>query len=143
MRPAALTSNVTAAPHPLSDVRRTAGSFGPVALRRGPQLTSGVHVLDRPGRGEAPSLVSRYKLVFTQYLSAEALVIFRRTASTSDRPPVSFKATSPKLANSGRVVNEPDDAIIATAIVAARANRKRIDDPIPWDQFDTNDFQHR
>jgi hypothetical protein len=100
-------------------------------------------LFDRPGRGEAPSLVSRYKLVFTQYLSAEALVIFRRTASTSDRPPVSFKATSPKLANSGRVVNEPDDAIIATAIVAARANRKRIDDPIPWDQFDTNDFQHR
>jgi hypothetical protein len=90
--------------------------------------------------------VSRYKLVFTQYLSAEALVIFRRTASTSDRPPVSFKATSPKLANTGRAGNEPEDAIIAAAIVAARASLlmgKRIDDPVEWDQFDTNDFQHR
>jgi hypothetical protein len=74
------------------------------------------------------------------------LVIFRRIASTSDRPELSFKATSPKLANSGRAVNEPDDATIAAAIVAARANLwmpKRIDDPFPWDQFDTNNFQHR
>ena len=84
--------------------------------------------------------------VFTQYVCAEDLVIFRRTASTSDRPAVSFKATSPKLANSGRAVNEPDDATITAAIVVARASllmAKRIDDPVPWDQFDANDFQHR
>ena len=84
--------------------------------------------------------------LFNQHLCAEALVIFRRTASTSDRPAVSFKATSPKLANSGRAANEPDDATIAAAIVVARASllmAKRIDDPVPWDQFDANDFQHR
>jgi hypothetical protein len=84
--------------------------------------------------------------VFTQYLCAEALVIFRRTASTSDSPPVSFKATSLKLANIGRAVNEPDDATIAAAIVAARASllmAKRINDPVLWDQFDANDFQYR
>jgi hypothetical protein len=56
------------------------------------------------------------------------------------------KATSPSVANSGRpVANEPDNAIITVAIVAARANffvAKRIDDPVPnWGQFDTNYFQ--
>jgi hypothetical protein len=51
------------------------------------------------------------------------------------------------VANSGRpVTSEADDVTIATAIVAARANllmTERIDDPVPWDQFDTNYFQHR
>jgi hypothetical protein len=60
---------------------------------------------------------------------------------------LSFKATSPSAASSGRAVgNEPDDATIAAAIVVALANllmAKRIDDPVPWDQFDTNYFQHR
>jgi hypothetical protein len=44
------------------------------------------------------------------------------------------------------MANEPDDVTIAAAIVAARANllmAKRIDDPVPLDQFDTNYFQHR
>ncbi|HEV2714846.1 MAG TPA: hypothetical protein VGU64_06240 [Terriglobales bacterium] len=58
-----------------------------------------------------------------------------------------MNATSPSVAISGRVVaNEPGDTTIATAIVAARANllmAKCIDDPIPWDQFDTNYFQYR
>jgi hypothetical protein len=58
-----------------------------------------------------------------------------------------LEATSPSVANSGRpVANEPDDATIAAASVAARANllvSKRIDDPVPWGQFDTNYFQHR
>jgi hypothetical protein len=57
-----------------------------------------------------------------------------------------LNATSPSVAISGRVVaNEPGDATIATAIVAARGNllmAKCIDDPITWDQFDTNYFQH-
>jgi hypothetical protein len=83
----------------------------------------------------------------TQYLGAGASVIFRRTASTSDKAAVRLKATSPKLANSGRAIGtEPDDATIAAAIAAARASllmAKRIDDPVPWDQFDANDFQHR
>jgi hypothetical protein len=74
-------------------------------------------------------------------------LIFRRTSSTSEKPAVSLNATSPTVANSGwPVTNEPDDATIAAAIVAARANlwvSKRIDDPVPWDQFDTNCFQHR
>jgi hypothetical protein len=75
------------------------------------------------------------------------LGIFRRTASTSEKPAVSLKATSPSVANSGLpVANEPDDATSAAAIVATRANllvAKYIDDPVPWDQFDTNLFQHR
>jgi hypothetical protein len=58
-----------------------------------------------------------------------------------------LKATSPSVENSGRpVANEPDAATIAAASVAARANllvAKRIDDPVPWDQFDTNYSQHR
>jgi hypothetical protein len=57
-----------------------------------------------------------------------------------------LKATSLSVANSGRpVANELDDATIAAPIVTARANlvmAKRIDDPVPWDQFDTNYFQH-
>jgi len=80
-------------------------------------------------------------------IGAGASVIFRRTASTSDKAAVRLKATSPKLANSGRAIgNAPDDATIAAVIVAARASllmAKRIDDPVPWDQFDANDFQHR
>ncbi len=56
-------------------------------------------------------------------LCAGASVIFRRTASTSDKAAVRLKATSPKLANSGRAVDtEPDDAIIAAVIAAARTN---------------------
>jgi hypothetical protein len=52
------------------------------------------------------------------------------------------------VANSGRPVasSKLDDARIAAAIVAPRANLlivKGIDDPIPWHQFDTNYFQHR
>jgi hypothetical protein len=74
-------------------------------------------------------------------------LIFRRTCSTSEKPAVSLKATSPSVANSGRpVANEPDDATSAAASVAALANllvSKRIDDPVPWDQFDANFFQHR
>jgi hypothetical protein len=74
-------------------------------------------------------------------------LIFRRTCSTSEKPVVSLKATSPSVANSGRpVANEPDDATIAAASVAARANllvSKSIDDPGRWGQFDTNYFQHR
>jgi hypothetical protein len=70
-----------------------------------------------------------------------------RTASTSEKPAVSLKATSPSVANSGRAVaKEPGDATVATAIVADRADllmAKCIDGPIPWDQFDTNYFQHR
>jgi hypothetical protein len=58
-----------------------------------------------------------------------------------------LKATSLSVANSGRpVANELDDATIAAAIVATRADlliAKRIDDPVPWNQFDTNYFQHR
>jgi hypothetical protein len=58
-----------------------------------------------------------------------------------------LEATSPSVANNGcAVANEPDDAAIAAAIVAARVNllmTKRIDDPVPWDQFVTNYFQHR
>jgi hypothetical protein len=58
-----------------------------------------------------------------------------------------LKATSPSVENSGRpVANEPDAATIAAASVAARANllvAKRIDDPVPWDQFDTNYSQRR
>jgi hypothetical protein len=73
-------------------------------------------------------------------------LIFRRTSSTSEKPAVSLKATSPRVANSGRpIANEPDDATIAAAIVAARANllvSKLIDDPVQWDQFDTNYFQY-
>jgi hypothetical protein len=70
--------------------------------------------------------------------------IFRRTSSTSEKPVVSLKATSPSIVNSGRpVANELDDATIAATIVAARANLLvSIDDPVPWDQFDTNYFQH-
>ncbi len=71
-------------------------------------------------------------------------VIFRRTASTSERPALSLKATSPRVAINGRAVaNEPGDATIATAIVTARASllmAKCIDDPVPSDQFDTNYF---
>jgi hypothetical protein len=63
------------------------------------------------------------------------MVIFRRTSSTSEKPAVSLKATSPSVANSGRpVANEPEDATIAAAIVAARATllmAKHIDDPVP------------
>src|ERR1700746_145929 len=74
-------------------------------------------------------------------------LIFRRTCSTSEKPAVSLKATSPSVANSGRpVANEPDDTTIAAASVATRANllvSKRIHDPVPWGQFDTNYFQHR
>jgi hypothetical protein len=74
-------------------------------------------------------------------------LIFRRTSSTSEKPPDSLKATSPRVANRGRpVANEPDEATIAAAIVAARTNllvAKRIDDPVRWDQFDTNYSQHR
>jgi hypothetical protein len=85
--------------------------------------------------------------VCTQDLSAWTSVIFRRASSTSDNPAVSLKATSPSVTNSGRpVANEPDDAPIAAAIVAARANllmAKRIEDPIPWDQFDKNYLQLR
>jgi hypothetical protein len=55
-------------------------------------------------------------------------------------------ATSPSVANSGRVVaNESDDATIAAAIVATRVNllmTKRIDDPVPRDQFVINYFQY-
>jgi len=80
-------------------------------------------------------------------LRAWASIIFRRTSSTSEKPAVSLKATSPSVANSGRpVANEPDDATIAAAIVAARANllvAERMDDPVPRDQFVTNYFQHR
>jgi hypothetical protein len=78
---------------------------------------------------------------------AWASVIFRRISSTSEKPAVRLKVTSRSVANSGRpVAIEPDDATIAAAIVAARANllvAKRIDDPVPWDQFVTNYFQHR
>jgi hypothetical protein len=78
---------------------------------------------------------------------AGASVIFRRTASTSDKAAVRLKATSPKLANTGRAVdNEPDGATIAAAIVAARTNllmARRIIDPVPRNQFDANHFQHR
>jgi hypothetical protein len=84
----------------------------------------------------------------TDHVSARGRrLIFRRTSSTEEKPAVSLKATSPNVANSGRpVANEPDDATIAAAIVAARAIllvSKRIDDPVPWGQFDTNYFQHR
>jgi hypothetical protein len=84
----------------------------------------------------------------TDHVSARGRrLIFRRTSSTPEKPAVSLKATSPNAANSGRpVANEPDDATIAAAIVAARAIllvSKRIDDPVPWGQFDTNYFQHR
>ncbi|MGC2079958.1 MAG: hypothetical protein WA728_28865 [Xanthobacteraceae bacterium] len=58
-----------------------------------------------------------------------------------------MEATSSSVAKSGWAVSsEPDDATIAAAVVAARINlliAKRIDDPVPWDQFVTNYFQHR
>jgi hypothetical protein len=87
------------------------------------------------------------ELLSKDVLWAWPKIIFRRTASTSERPALSLNATSSKLTIIGRAVtHEPGSAKIATAIVAARANLlmvKCIDDPVPWDQFDTNYFQHR
>jgi len=56
-------------------------------------------------------------------LRAWALIIFRRTSSTSEKPAVSLKATSPSVANSGRpVANEPDDATIASSLFDQKIN---------------------
>jgi hypothetical protein len=74
-------------------------------------------------------------------------LVFRRTSSTSEKPALNLKATSPIVANSGRpVANEPEEAMIAAANAVARVDlwiAKRIDDPVPRDQFDANCFQHR
>ncbi len=84
----------------------------------------------------------------TGLASVPSRLTFRRTSSISEKPAVSLNATSLSVANSGRpVTNEPEDAVIAAAIVAARTNlllaKRMDDDPVPWDQFDTNYFQPR
>jgi hypothetical protein len=116
---------------------------------------AGVQFLDSPGGKRRTFVIAdRWWNQVSARLSVPNIsargprLIFRRTSSTSEKPAVSLKATSPRVANSGcRIANKPDEATIAAAIVAARANLLMAKCiamiPSPWDQFDTNYFQHR